>query len=520
MGRLTFDLRQMGLVVVVALGTAMALGAALQALGFDAPLPYIYVLLIVVAVDAAVTQRLAHRQRLSLTEQLGIRAIEWALLLVAIRLFSLVAEQGGLAAAVGPWLRDPLAFFGGHFLEYLVAAIAVWVTSSALSNAVLHLEVEPPRAGVRGPESEETAALQERAQALAAFDRLWMLCLSLATAGAAVALLGTPLLMALGSPTTAWPLLGILLILVAGFRLHSQGQFEQLEYAWRVEQATVQPEVARRWRRASWLLIGSAAVVGLVLANIIRFTPPAPLVPLINGLLAVMALVLAIIIGVFSLLLLPFAWLLSLLTGGRTPPPPALPQIQPPQIAEQAGERPLLPALIFWGCVVLLVGLALMRYLREREDVRALLKRWPGLRRLLAWFGAGWNDARAWGALVAATVRRKLTRSRPRRTRQSPARDARGQLRALYRRLVRAAEQRGVSHPRSQTPFELRDALRDAMPPTEADASGLTSAYIAAEYGPQPAAPADVRSARLHWRRLERLFSVAGRRERSTKKRN
>lgn len=518
MRRLRFDLRQMGLVVLVALGTAVSIGAGMRAVGFRTPLPLIFVLLAIVAADAVVTQRMVYRQRLSLTEQLSIRGIEIALLIVAVRLISLAAEPGGIVQAIGPWLRDPLAFFGGSFMEYLVASIVVWVTTTGLSSAVLQLDVEPPRAGVRGLESEERAALQDRAQALASFDRIWMLCLSLSIIGAAIALLGTPLYQVLRSPGGIWPLLGILGVLIGGFRLHSQGMLEQLEYGWQVEQAIVQPEVTRRWRRASWLLIASAVVAGLLLANLIRLTPPPPLVPLANFVLAMMALLLAVTIGIFSLLLLPFAWLLSLLSGGGAPPPPAMPKIPPPQIAEQAGERPLLPALIFWGCVALLVGLAVVRYLREREDVRALLRRMPALQRLLGWFGATWSDARAWGALVAETVRRRLSRPRRPPKRRVAPRDARGQVRMLYRRMVSAGSQHGVAHPKSQTALEFRDALREAMPSAELDASGLTAVYNAGEYGPTPPDGTEVRHARMYWRRLERLFSVAGRKQTQRRK--
>ena len=41
--------------------------------------------------------------------------------------------------------------------------------------------------------------------------------------------------------------------------------------------------------------------------------------------------------------------------------------------------------------------------------------------------------------------------------------------------------------------------------------TGLTDAYVTSEYGPQPAQPQDVRRARMHWRRLERLLSRKGR---------
>ncbi|MBV9792066.1 MAG: DUF4129 domain-containing protein, partial [Chloroflexi bacterium] len=59
--------------------------------------------------------------------------------------------------------------------------------------------------------------------------------------------------------------------------------------------------------------------------------------------------------------------------------------------------------------------------------------------------------------------------------------------------------------PRSQTPYEFRAALGQALPPVDADAGALTDVYVAAEYGPQPAQPNDVRRARKHWRRIKQL---------------
>jgi hypothetical protein len=72
---------------------------------------------------------------------------------------------------------------------------------------------------------------------------------------------------------------------------------------------------------------------------------------------------------------------------------------------------------------------------------------------------------------------------------------------------VRAAEERGVTHPRSQTAYEFRAAARAALPPATDDITHLTDVYVEAEYGPQPPQPEDVRRARSAWRRIERIFA-------------
>jgi hypothetical protein len=73
--------------------------------------------------------------------------------------------------------------------------------------------------------------------------------------------------------------------------------------------------------------------------------------------------------------------------------------------------------------------------------------------------------------------------------------------------MVRSAERRGIHHSRSQTPYEFRAALSTALPPADADVGSLTDVYVAAEYGPQPVRPADVRRARRHWRRIRQLIA-------------
>lgn len=502
MRNVRFNLGHMLLVVMLVLGTVAALLAGIEAFIPQLRYPWLLPLLALATVDAVITQRLVARERLTIGEQGAIRAVEWVLLLVAIRIASLAVESGSLRQLIQPWVRDPLAFFGGHFVVYFWPTLLTWGLATLIAASVLSFETELPRAGVRSLPSEEAAVIDDRAVALATFDRYWLICTLVALAGGALALYQMPLSTALQSWTTALPVVEVLACLIAGLALHSQGQLDRLRYGWQIEQLGVAADVPRRWRRASLLLIGSACVVGLLLSQGTLWVPPPPLVPVLNVLLIVVAFIITIIVAIFGLLLFPFAWLLAYLTGSTTPTGPIVRPITPPQIPTST-ERPLLPALIFWACVVILVGMAALRYLQQRQDLRDWLARWRGTRWLMRLFGDMWQDLRGWSALAIQTIQRRFRRSR----RGSPPRvvqptGSQAQLRRLYRRMVRSGERRGVLHPRSQTPYEFRSALGKALPPVDADAGGLTDVYVAAEYGPRPAQPNDVRRARKHWRRI------------------
>lgn len=509
MRRLRFDLRHMLLVIVLVLSTALALHAGALVVVPQLQLPALLPLLALVALDAVITQRVVVRERLDLSEQGGLRAVEAVLIVVAVRVASVWSEAVPLREFVQPWLRDPFTFFGGQFGAYLLPTLLVWLVATLLTAVTLNLEAEPPRAGVRAQPNEEAAALDERARALSRFDRYWLLCVLLALAGATLALQRLSLLAALQSWATARPLLGVVGSVVAGMALHSEGQLDQLSYGWHMTEVAVAADVPRRWQRASGLLIMSAMLGGVLLAGFVLSIPAPPIVPVINLLLIIMSVIVALMIALFGLLLLPFAWLFAWLSGSPPPAAPILPPIQPPQIEQGTPDRPLLPALIFWACVVALVAIALVRYVRQRDDFRALLQRWPRLLRFWRWFGGVWHDLQQWSALAIETVRARFARpARPPRA-PAPIRGPQAQMRALYRRLIRSAVGRGVPHSPAQTPHELRAAIHDALPAADADVHALTDAYVVAEYGPRPAQPADVRRARRYWQRIERLFAQA-----------
>ncbi|HEY0735037.1 MAG TPA: DUF4129 domain-containing protein [Herpetosiphonaceae bacterium] len=502
MRNVRFNLGHMLLIVMLVLGTVAALLAGIEVFIPQLRYPWLLPLLALATVDAVITQRLVARERLSIGEQGTIRAVEWFLLFVAIRIASLAVESGSIRQLIQPWIRDPLAFFGGYFVVYFWPTLLTWGLASLIAVSVLAFEIELPREGVRSLPSEEAAVIDDRAVALATFDRYWLICTLIALAGGALALYQMPLGTALQSWTTAQPVVAVLACLISGLALHSQGQLDRLRYGWQIEQLNVAADVPRRWRRASVLLIGAACLVGLLLSQGTLWVPPPPLVPVLNVLLIVVAFIVTIIVAIFGLLLFPFAWLLAYLTGTTTPASPIVRPITPPQIPTST-ERPLLPALIFWACVAILVGVAALRYVQQRQDLRAWLGRWRGTRWLMRVLGDMWQDLRDWSALAVETIQRRFRRSRRvSSSRVAQPSGSQAQLRQLYQRMIRSGERRGVQHPRSQTPYEFRAALGKALPPVDTDAGALTDVYVAAEYGPQPAQPNDVRRARKHWRRI------------------
>ena len=498
----------MGLVIALVVGTATAIGTGLQTVFPEWRFPWFVPFCALVALDAVTTQRIVARERLSLAEQGPLRVVELMLLVIIVRVASLAAEDVSFSELARTWLLDPLAVFGGEFAIYLLIGVMIWISATRFTHAVLQFETELPREGVRSLESEEAAVVEERVQAVAQFDRQWFMCLLLALAGTAVALYGVPLGETLQRWAVLQPLIAMLCVLVSGLLLHTQGHFDRLMYGWRLGQVVVAPDVRGRWYRSTWLLSLVALLIGVVLGTTALLIPPPPLVPILNALLLVGTLLLAIVIGLFSLLLLPLAWLLSRLTGQAAPPPPALPQIQPYQIPQTVSERPILPALIFWGCMLLLVGIAALRYVQQRQELRNLVGRWRGLRWLLRFLDSLWADARAWSTHAVRMVQQRLhRRRRPPLARRVRLTGMQGQLRALYQRLIQAAVQQGLPHPPSQTPYEFEAAVREGLPAAAADVAALTEVYVAAEYGPAVPEPPEIHRARRAWRRALRTLS-------------
>lgn len=497
------------LIVVIVVGSCAGVLAGARAFLPTWQAPWLLPLLVLVAVDAVVTQWLAERERHQWSEQTVLRVVEAALLIVATRIASLVAD-GAPLGALTTWLRDPLAFFGGRWSEYALVAALTWITATLLTHRVLQLDTEPPHPQTSKFPIDQAVLLNERTVELLRFDRLWLTLVVFGVAGAVAALFRAPLLQVISSPASLGLLVGVLGCVLAGVLLHSEGQLDFLRFRWQIEQLDIAPAVTPRWRTTTALLAGGAIVLALVLGGLVRYVPPPPpLVPVLNLFFGLVVLLTWLVVALITLLLLPFAWLISLLRGKQTAPVPRFTPPPLPPTEHFTPERPLLPALIFWGCVILLLGLAVLRYLQQRSDLRALLNRWRGWRWLAALWRRAADDLRGWGELARERLQRLRRTPRPRAPARPPVRGSRAQVRALYRRMVQLGARRGVHYGASQTPYEWSRRLRTTVPTIDQEAQGLTDAYVAAEYGPTVPSSGELQQARRWWRRI---VQVLGRR--------
>jgi hypothetical protein len=64
-------------------------------------------------------------------------------------------------STIGTWLRDPLAFFGGRWSEYLIIAFVAWLAATMLTHRVAQFNAAPPHAGVRDLRIDQAVLLNE-----------------------------------------------------------------------------------------------------------------------------------------------------------------------------------------------------------------------------------------------------------------------------------------------------------------------------------------------------------------------
>ncbi len=461
-------------------------------------------LLLLVAVEAILTQRLVARERRRIEEQAGIRGLELLVIVLLVRVWSLRAEGAPLVDVVEPWLRSPLMFFGGTFGQYFLCALGAWALATLLAADVIEWTTDWMIGGAAESTIERDQLRQEWGQNVARFDRRYLLIVVITFAASGFALYDVPLFD--GGELPRRGLLAALagmVTLVAGLLLHSIGRLNQLQRNWDADSIDVDASVDRRWSRPAALLVLGLVLVAPLVSWLVLLTPPPPLIPFVNLLLGVMTVVVSL---VFLVLLSPLILLLSLFRGERPQVPPQL--FQPPQlpVAQETVERPLLPALIFWGCMLLLLVIALGRYVQGRADLQDTLRRWRLTRWLLHLFGLAsglWVDARGWVQLAGQRLR-YATRRRPMRRRRAAPRSPQAQLRTLFRRMQNAGARRGVPLGTAQTPLEYAGSLGQSLPMAREDVQGLTEAYVVGEYGPRPPGTREVRRARHHWRRLQR----------------
>lgn len=473
----------------------------------------------VVALLAGLIHQTVRRERMWSSELLRYVVPELVLVLVLVRIATTLSLGATTLAADGlRWFYDPLGLFDAWMLGGLAVGMLVGITAHLSAQNLA--ELAPTSGDIPAADDQHVGRVlsEDRSAALARISQRFIfggvaLLLALALEVVNIQQIAGPSL-----PLSDLSAAAALCYLISGLLLYSQARLALLQTRWQLDGARVAEGVARRWTGASWLLVGGVALLALVL-------PRSYAMGLLDTLRAALGLlgygitvVGYVVVWLLSLLALLPAWLLTLLAPQSMPrgesfEPPPLNAPPPPQAVHQPQ---FLPALLFWICMLLLVGYALAIVARRYPlPLRALLGSGPlGLVR--AWLLARWAAARGWSRAVAERVRQQppqTARVAPRRRRLRLGQVApRDLVRYFYRSVLQRAAAGGWARRRGQTPYEYAERLARDLPETQTDLRELTDAFVIARYSQQAIGVEEARQARRPWQRLRRALRGVGRR--------
>jgi hypothetical protein len=470
---------------------------------------------VLVALEAGFVHYVARVDRLSFSEFARYLAPELFILAVLMRIASAMSVPPyDLNLALQEWLYDPISALDGIFVGYFLTGLTVGLFAHLSMRDITELMPMPGEHVPSGEGHRRYAAVLavDRAEALSRIGRRFgmggvLLLLALA---AEVVNIEQPRGPAM--PISATSAAAALIYLVSGFLLYSQARFEVLQIRWSHEGAHVAARVAQRWRRASIII----TLGGVLLAALLPRSYGMGLLDTLRYALGIVGYAIAMIgyllVWLFSMLVALPAWLLSLLlpTGGvMPPPPPAAPPPPPPVVAEQ--EPRLLAALIFWLCMLLLVGYAINILLRRHPGLLQRLLTVSYIERLITWLREVWRDSSGWLHLGATTLQQMFQSPPPAASATPPRRRRAGNLpdaviRYLYLSLLDHAARRGAGRRAGQTPNEYRSALAPRLSDVQSELDGLTEAFNIAQYSRRSIATREVVAAQRWWIRLRRAL--------------
>lgn len=483
-------------VAALALAGRIAMGPALHT-------ALVLVIALLVAADTLYVQQRNRRLGVLTKDWLLLNASRWAFVILALKAASYIGRDPAIVLSQLPtWRVNPLLFiWDGLFILSLIVVLIVWGVGRTLGDDLARLtegeqvmEVEP----LLGAQTDRAYTRQGLVTHVFAIGMLIAALGSLANTD--IMLLKTT------SPYFAVGL-DLLVYFVLGLALIGLSQLTVLRAGWLYEHTAISGNLVKRWTLLILAFVGGLAVCTLV--------APIGLVgralPTVAQLLGWLALALQVAgswaLALLSVLLYPFAWLLSQLQPQN--PLPAAPPTVPPPIPAPPIEAPTPPppwfelaqSLIFWAIILILIGYVFRYVLRQHEGLRTALSQLP----VVVWLRTGWR-----GLLdLLSDIRAELVRVQPQPSQATPAAPAavdveeapdvrhlplREQLRLLYVNLLERASRRGHARRAGQTPYEFAQTLSQAAPEAKAQIDELTQAFVESRYSKH-----DVPAERVSW---------------------
>jgi hypothetical protein len=462
---------------------------------------YLVLVCVLAALEANYSYRLVRARRLRGGDLLRFRLVELGVLFLLVKVGSYVGQSwSGVLESIQSWPSHVGRLFDLETLAAFFLALTSWHVSTQTTRDFERLQEPPVFSRYYVPPMD---SLTERF--------FWGGAVLLIAAG--LTRIGIAQLLNLRRPSVPGLVLNVLVYFLLGLVMLGQVRFATLRKQWQAGEIEIADDLPRRWVRYSLALISLAALLAFLLPT--GYT---------MGLLEVLGYVLATILAALSLggtillwlILLPFAWLMSLFGGDPIPARPTEAPYQPPPV-DSAGIGPpdwfqILRSLLFWIIALGIVFYVVRSYLRDHPEllkrltdlglVRALSRMWRALGR---WLG-GWGE----------TLRERIPRAWSLRLgrRRAPSGESFGFFRLgalsprervlyFYLSVLHRAGQRGFPRRPAETPDEYRTTLRPNLPEAQAEMDMLTQAFVEARYSHHSVEREYARRVRDSWRQVK-----------------
>ncbi|GAB4538434.1 MAG: hypothetical protein Kow0063_26230 [Anaerolineae bacterium] len=462
---------------------------------------YLTLVCILAALEAHYSYRLIRARSLRGGEMLRFRLVEIAIFFLLVKIGGYFGDSWvTVMAEVRSWPGYLYRLFDLETMAAFTLAVLSWHVSTQTSRDFERLNEPPVFHRYYVPPMESLTG-----------RFFWGGAILLFTAG--LTRIGIAQLLNLRRPSVPGLVLNVLVYFLLGLVILGQVRFATLHKRWEAGKIKVAEDLPRRWVRYSLALIGLAACLAFLLPT--GYT---------LGLLEVLGWTLSLILGIlafaatllFWLILLPFAWLLSLLGIEPISPDSLQRPVRPLSPGLVAQESPawfqVLRSLVFWAIAVGMIFYVVRGYLRDHPELleglarlrlfRALRYIWAALRRWL----------RGWGSIIQERLPTGWTLGL-RRSKQTPRQpfsffrlgglSPRAQVLYYYLSVLQRAARQGFPRQPAQTPLEYRGTLESSLPAAREDMELLTYAFIEARYSQHPVEAEDARRIRMIWQRVK-----------------
>lgn len=513
-GQHTVNRQGMLLAAVMLASLVLVLGIAVERFVPQWQPGYLAFACLLIALETTFVSATMRRERMWINESMRYLVAEVAVLIALMRVVATLSLGAAtLRQDAQRWLLYPLsALSDAPFIGCLIVGALVGVAAARSTRDLLDLAPQEFEGRVAARDEHlqvHTLASYDRIFALKRINRRFIIGGVLLLAALSLHVANIASITGPSLPVSPFAAVGALVYVITGFLLYSQARLALLEARWTMEQAIVERSVARRWARSSVLLIGGLSLLmvalprsyGMGLLDTFRTT-----VSFLGGLLVQAGYIILWLVSLATMLpLLLFSWLMP----NADTPPVALPPPPPPlpPVADESSTPPLLPSLIFWACMILLVGYAVWIVVQRHPGLLDIIKLRGPLAALRRWLAGTWRETAQWMQYAAETVAKQLSRSaRTTRSRWPALRlgrlAPRELMRYFYLSTVQRASKQGFGRNVSQTPYEYSAVLARNIPDAQEDIAELTNAFVHTQYSPHEPDSQEIRRVRRHWERL------------------